>query len=94
MIISLFVIALQLCVSIKLRNFIKLPLSRGRSLSRKLNTVNFRVLQFNVLADGLSGQRSDLGSFSRVSKYVLNWERRKNLLLQEITQYSPDVVTL
>ena len=55
---------------------------------------NFRVLQFNMLADGLSGLRQDLGAFSRATTEDMNWDKRGKLLLHEILQYDPDVITL
>lgn len=58
------------------------------------NDKALRILQFNVLADGLSGSCDALGNFSRVSGDVLDWNRRKEKLLFEITQYNPDVITL
>jgi hypothetical protein len=54
----------------------------------------FRVLQFNMLADGLSGLRDDLGAFSRATYEDMIWEKRGKLLLHEILQYDPDVITL
>ena len=57
-------------------------------------SLTLRVQQFNVLADGLSGKREDLGKFARVSKDVLKWESRRESLLHEIAQYDADVVTL
>ena len=53
-----------------------------------------RFLQFNLLADGLSGLSPDLGSFSRISAEMINWEFRKVNLLLEILRYDPDIVTL
>jgi hypothetical protein len=53
-----------------------------------------RILQFNILADGLSGLRKDLGGFSRVNQHDIVWEKRKNRLLKEMTQYDPDIITL
>lgn len=53
-----------------------------------------RLLQFNILADGLSGLRDDFGAFSRVKFEDIEWSNRKNRLLAEITQYDPDVITL
>lgn len=53
-----------------------------------------RVLQFNALADGLSGSRADLGDFSRTSAAALDWQTRKSKLLHEITQYQPDIITM
>lgn len=55
---------------------------------------NVRIQQFNILADGLSGLRKDMGAFSRASFDFLNWNYRRYLLLSEITQYNPDIVTL
>eukprot|EP01039_Chlorochromonas_danica_P009605 gene9602-10617_t len=53
-----------------------------------------RVLQFNMLADGLSGLREDLGAFSRAKQRQMAWFERKHKLLYEILQYSPDIITL
>ena len=59
------------------------------------NPLLVRVLQYNVLADGLSGLRNDNGRFSRISNLNdLKWENRKNKLLNEIVRYDPDVITL
>lgn len=55
---------------------------------------NLRVLQFNILADGLAGLRKDLGGFSRVKRDDIVWENRRGQILEEITQYDPDVITL
>lgn len=55
---------------------------------------SLRLLQFNVLADGLAGLREDLGMFSRVGREHLCWEYRKHRLLHEIQQYNPDIITL
>ena len=35
-----------------------------------------RVLQFNILADGLSGLRPDLGEFSRLTAEILSFDFR------------------
>eukprot|EP01038_Epipyxis_sp_PR26KG_P009746 gene9746-13113_t len=53
-----------------------------------------RVFQFNMLADGLSGLRSDLGAFSRAKPSFMGWNSRKSQLLYEILQYNPDIITL
>jgi hypothetical protein len=53
-----------------------------------------RVLQFNVLADGLSALRPDLGHFNMASKDILEWDHRKSRILYEITQYEPDIITM
>ena len=75
------------------RNFIPLPGSV--SLNNAQSPVTFRILQLNVLADGLSGRRPDLGQFSRISSPdVLEWNVRKTKLLHEISQYKPDVITM
>ena len=54
----------------------------------------FRVLQLNMLADGLSGLRRDLGAFSRAKASHMKWDKRKLQLIQEILQYAPDLITL
>ena len=75
------------------RNFIPLPGSV--SLNNAQSPVTFRILQLNVLADGLSGRRPDLGQFSRISSPdVLEWNVRKTKLLHEISKYKPDVITM
>ena len=53
-----------------------------------------RVLQFNVLADGLAGLDKRHGDFCRASLNSLSWESRKKQLLTECTQYKPDIITL
>ena len=54
-----------------------------------------RILQLNMLADGLSGLRDDLGAFSRISNPItINWSHRRDLILHEILQYNPDIITL
>jgi mRNA deadenylase 3'-5' endonuclease subunit Ccr4 len=58
------------------------------------NGTRLRVLQFNMLADGLSGLRPDQGAFSRVVGTELLWDRRREQILQEVTQYAPDLVTM
>eukprot|EP01041_Mallomonas_annulata_P002674 gene2674-5263_t len=68
------------------RNFI--------SLSEPTNLFGFRVLQFNILADGLSGLHPDLGEFSRISPCHLKWSYRKDRILNEILQYEPDIISL
>lgn len=54
----------------------------------------FRLLQFNMLADGLSGLREDLGGFYQATTEELVWNNRKGRILTEILQYDPDVITL
>jgi hypothetical protein len=69
-----------------------LPL-RG-TLGLRPDSLTLRVQQFNILADGLSGAREDLGRFSRASKDTLGWENRREALLHEIVQYGADVITM
>ena len=61
-----------------------------------LASIKLRVLQFNMLADGLSGLRADLGGFAGVSRErgEMEWSRRKELLLHELLQYDADILTL
>ena len=75
------------------RQFIQLPFVID-STSHHTSHGIFRILQFNMLADGLSGLRQDLGAFSRATVEDMNWDRRGKLLLHEILQYDPDVITL
>lgn len=77
----------------KSRNMIRIPPSPN-GLPKPHPPITIRILQFNILADGLSGRRSDLGDFSRANKDVLDWDIRKEKLLYEITQYDPDIITL
>lgn len=70
-----------------------LPIKHSQSSHLQLLTT-LRVLQFNILADGLSGLRSDVGGFSRARTEWVTWDTRKHMLLKEILQYEPDIVTL
>ena len=79
------------------RKFVQLPLTTDfeqTDLCTATSFGKFRVLQFNMLADGLSGLRQDLGAFSRVTADDMNWDKRGKLLLHEILQYDPDIITL
>ena len=76
------------------RRFLTLPAADLETSSSTLNPLILRVLQFNALADGLSGLRPDLGRFNRASKEILCWEHRKSRILHEITQYEPDIITM
>ena len=82
------------------RRFVQLPpvplppAAPGGGTGSVVSFGTFRVLQFNMLADGLSGLRQDLGAFSRVTAEDMNWEKRGKLLLHEILQYDPDIITL
>jgi mRNA deadenylase 3'-5' endonuclease subunit Ccr4 len=84
----------------KLRNFIYFNSReteiRGETFSKFQSLVHgkFRIIQFNMLADGLSGLRADLGAFSRAKKEDVCWESRKVKILYELLQYDPDVITL
>lgn len=70
-------------------------LSQGAGRTRPSTVIgSLRVLQYNVLADGLSGLRPDLGGFSRVDKSLLSWSARKDALLTEMQDYAPDIITL
>ncbi|OQR80520.1 hypothetical protein THRCLA_12005 [Thraustotheca clavata] len=59
-----------------------------------ISSRSFTVLQFNVLADGLSGLREDKGGFILAPGSSLSWSFRSLLLLEEILRFSPDVVCL
>ncbi|KAG2449617.1 hypothetical protein HYH02_005150 [Chlamydomonas schloesseri] len=57
---------------------------------RKPPGAHFKVLQWNVLADGLAQN----GDFCRVHPDHLEWEYRKPLLLQEIMEANADIICL
>ena len=78
------------------RQFLPLPGSYGKPspLASETQSTMIRVMQFNVLADGLSGLREDRGRFSRVTPQYLDWNYRKDLLMEEIRQYDADIITL
>jgi mRNA deadenylase 3'-5' endonuclease subunit Ccr4 len=75
------------------RPFISIPNKIGCDV--RTSTV-FRVMQFNLLADGLSGLRPDRGMFSYVNRdpHILWWPIRRTKLLAEIDTYSPDILTV
>ena len=84
----------------KLRSFIYFN-SRESEMQRdntsKFRSIihgDFRIIQFNMLADGLSGLRDDLGAFSRAKEQDVCWESRKVKILFELLQYDPDAITL
>ena len=52
--------------------------------------VPLRVVQFNVLADGLSGRDKKLGSFDAAPPASLRWAARRGRLLEEIFRHGPD----
>ncbi len=82
--------------TVPLRRFIPLQSDATTTLPPNFNSENIRVLQFNILADGLAGLRSDKGKFSRLSENCdeIYWKYRRGNLLKEITQYDPDVITM
>ncbi len=55
---------------------------------------NLRVLQLNVLADGLSGLDPLKGGFIGTPEYSLDWESRRWRLLYVILRQSPDIISL
>ena len=73
-----------------------LPVDAPAPPQQTAGSLPLRVLQFNVLADGLSGLRRDFGAFSRLSGAgeEVGWGRRRELLLSEVLQYDPDIVCL
>lgn len=73
------------------REFLQFPV---QDIPSSLLSRNLRILQLNMLADGLSGLRKDLGAFSRVTAEAISWENRKDQLMHEILQYCPDIITL
>lgn len=70
-------------------------------LSRKFSTSmdtpdELRVVQFNILADGLSGAHPDKGGFSpqTTPPASLNWEYRRLLIVHEIMRENPHIICL
>eukprot|EP01023_Acetabularia_acetabulum_P066510 TRINITY_DN8994_c0_g1_i3.p1 TRINITY_DN8994_c0_g1~~TRINITY_DN8994_c0_g1_i3.p1 ORF type:complete len:307 (-),score=40.56 TRINITY_DN8994_c0_g1_i3:418-1338(-) len=50
-----------------------------------------RVLQWNVLADGLAQN----GDFVKINQpELLSWDKRKNLVIQELKRFDPDLICL
>jgi hypothetical protein len=79
--------------SVLKRNFVPIP--ESDHFSSKIEVIDqLRILQFNILADGLSGLRADLGGFAHAKHEDLKWQARKGKLLYEILQYTPDIITL
>lgn len=81
------------------RNFIPLKgfyslQTPSSSYSHNRKDAVIRVLQFNVLADGLALKPSSVTRLSRVPVELLDWKYRKDKLLYEILQYHPDVITM
>ena len=74
------------------------PLYRRRwaESSKKKEGVDLRVVQFNVLADGLSGRDTKLGGFDSAPKDSLKWEARRERLIEELFRHGPepDVICL
>lgn len=58
--------------------------------SRRPASLHFKVLQWNILADGLAQH----GDFCKVPPGCLEWEYRKPLLLQEIFEANADIICL
>ena len=94
MLFSLFLI-----IAVAMRPFLSMKMHLNRKYvpirnDLLLNDVNnIRVMQYNILADGLSGLRSDHGGFSRIKKQFLEWDYRKSLFFSEIVECNPDVIT-
>lgn len=55
-----------------------------------------RVLQWNILADSLSGADPNLGGFTHegANRDSLGWERRRGLILEIISRENPDLICL
>jgi len=52
-----------------------------------------RVVQFNLLADGLCGMDKDKGGFTESPTAALDWDYRRQLLVDEIFRhFAPDIV--
>jgi len=52
-----------------------------------------RVVQFNLLADGLSGMHKEKGGFTESPEGSLDWEYRRGRILEEMFRhFEPDIV--
>ncbi|DBA92990.1 TPA: hypothetical protein ACH3X2_003332 [Trebouxia sp. C0005] len=56
----------------------------------KKDSANLKILQWNVLADGLAQH----GDFVKVTQQALCWSSRAEKLLQQILEPQPDIVCL
>ena len=58
--------------------------------------VELKFMQFNVLADGLSGEDPDKGGFNAVPPQSLNWQFRRLNLIREIFRQGvwPDIISM
>jgi mRNA deadenylase 3'-5' endonuclease subunit Ccr4 len=65
-----------------------------RKFSPGFTKNELRVAQMNVLADGLSGQRKDLGGFDGVTADTIKWSNRLPLIVREINRASPHILGL
>eukprot|EP00929_Paragymnodinium_shiwhaense_P069548 TRINITY_DN35072_c0_g1_i1.p1 TRINITY_DN35072_c0_g1~~TRINITY_DN35072_c0_g1_i1.p1 ORF type:complete len:163 (+),score=20.80 TRINITY_DN35072_c0_g1_i1:72-560(+) len=59
-------------------------------------SAKFRIAQFNILADGLSGKSKRLGGFTECDPGALQWEYRKHRILEELFRHGrpPDIIAL
>ncbi|CAN0049410.1 unnamed protein product, partial [Heterosigma akashiwo] len=55
---------------------------------------SFNIVQFNVLADGLSGADPSQGGFVLTPSESLQWHFRSSRLVEEIQRWRPDIVCL
>ena len=92
------------------RDMHTLPVSSLSARARawiRVAATTITVMQFNLLAEGLSSgpdaappfaavRRSDYGGFDSVAQpeLALAWDTRKLRLLEEILRYAPDVLTV
>jgi nocturnin len=56
--------------------------------------IEVSVMQFNLLADGLSGLHPEKGGFVGTPPDSLDWEKRRWKLLEEVARYDADVICL
>ena len=67
--------------------------TRKRSAPDEAAPCAISLLQFNVLADGLSGRSPTLGDFTRPPAAVMDWAYRGPLLVEEMLRHEADVIT-
>jgi mRNA deadenylase 3'-5' endonuclease subunit Ccr4 len=56
--------------------------------------LTFKVMQFNVLAHGLSCPESNYGGFDKIPRASLEWRARRHKLLEVILKTDADIICL
>ena len=54
----------------------------------------FSLLQFNILANGLSALRPDKGGFIKCPEEYLEWDYRREKLVAEVLKSKADIICI